>query len=246
MKFFADLHLCPNLERHSQIREIIEKSAGLGYDAVGIVFTTESTQRKVQEVRGIGDNLGVDLVVRIDLTPKSSRDLLMNLRNLRGKTEILAVRCYSKGVARQAAKDRRVDILSFPSTNPRKRFFDSAEAELASEASACLEVDMAPLLYLHGFRRSRLLSFLRRETLIAQKFGVPIVLSSGANDPRLLRKPEDYASLSYIFGMNYSGARKALSDIPQIMVERNRRKLSDSHVAPGVYVIRRGKDCESV
>jgi len=246
MKFFADLHLCSYTGKLERMKELIEKSAVLGYNAVGISFPPEATEKEIQKMREICNAAGVDLITRIDLTPKNSSDLLRKLRRFRRRIEVIAVRCYSKGVARQAAKDRRVDLISFPSTDPRKRFFDSAEAELASEASASLEVEMAPLLCFRGFRRIRLLSFLRKEVLIAKKFGVPIVFSSGANDVSLLRKPEDYAVLSCLFDLDFQTAKKAFSENPRAIIERNRRKLSPEYVAPGVYVIRKGKDCLDV
>jgi ribonuclease P/MRP protein subunit RPP1 len=243
MKFFADLHLCPILKKPHQTKEMIEKSAELGYNAVGISFPLGVREKEIHEMREVCSASGMSLVTRIDLTPKSSRDLLKSLRNLRRKIEIIAVRLYTKNVARQAAKDRRVDLISFPSTNPRKHFFDSAEAELASKASASLEVDMAPLLYLQGLRRSRLIFSLRKELLMAKKFRVPIVLSSGANEVSLLRKPEDYAFLSYLFGMDFDRAMQSFSETPLTIIERNRRKLNSNYIAPGVYIIKRGKDC---
>jgi RNase P/RNase MRP subunit p30 len=243
LKFFADLHLRTSSGNLDQTKKMIERSAQLGYDAVGIPFPTGARGRDVQRTREVCSDVGVDLVARIDLTPRRATDLLKNLRSLRRRTEIIAVRCFSKDVARQAAKDRRVDLLSFSSTDPRKRFFDSAEAELASGALTSLEVDMAPLLYVHGFRRIRLLTALRKEMLISKKFDVPIVLSSGADDPRLLRKPEDYACLSYLFGLDFHKAKQAFSENPQAIIERNRRKLSSDFVAPGVYIFRRGEDC---
>jgi len=246
MRFYADLHLCPPIENSDLTGEMIRKSAELGYDAVGISFPPRVNQREVHEIGEVCKSFGVDLVTRIDLAPRKAGDLLRDLRRLRRRIEVIAVQCYSKQVARQAAKDRRVDLISFPSTDTRKRFFDSAEAELASGALASLEVVMAPLLYLRGFRRIRLLSALRKETLIAVRSGIPIVLSSGADDVDLLRKPEDYAFLSYLFGLEFPEAKKALSENPQAIVERNRRKLSSDYVAPGVYIVRRGKDCPSM
>ena len=246
MKSFADLHLCPRIESPKQTREMIEKSAELGFEAVGITLPIAVSQLETRKTKEICEAVGVDPVTRIDLTPTKAAGLLKDLRRLRRRIEVIAVQCFSKEVARQAAKDRRVDLISFPSTDPRKRFFDSAEAKLASGALASLEVDMAPLLYLRGFRRVRLLSTLRREILTARRSGVPIVLSSGAKDVSLLRKPEDYASLSYLFGLDAHAAKKAFSENPQAIIERNRRKLSRNYVAPGVYVIRRGEDCPSI
>jgi len=241
--FFVDLHLCPNLEDLDETRLMIEKSAELGYRAVGVTLPQNFSRSEVEELSKICRGVNLDFIRRIDLEPISTTELLRSLRLLRRKVEIISVKCVSKSVARQAAKDRRVDILSFSPLNMRKRFFDSAEAELASKAQVSLEFDLAPLLYLYGYQRIRLLSKLREETFIAKKYGVPIVLSSGANNVNLLRKPEDYASLGFLFGLDLNDARKSLSNNPREIIERNRRKLSPNFVAPGVYVIRRGKDC---
>jgi len=245
MKFYADLHLCPTLERTDEARKLIQKSAELGYDAVGVAFPVGVEQKRIQEIRDICVTSGLDFVTRIDLTPNNPASLLKSLRSLRRQFEVIAVLCHSKTVARQAAKDRRVDLISFPSPDFRKRFFDSAEAALASEATVSLEVDMSPLLRLQGFQRSRLLSFLRRETLIAKKSHVPIVLSSGASTASLLKKPQDYAFLSYLFGLDFSEAMRGFSENSRTIVDRNRKKLSPNHVAPGVYIIRRGEDCHN-
>ena len=242
MRFYADLHLCPQFDSLTHVKEMVEKAAELGYTAVGIPVSPKAPQTEAEELRAICIGSGVDYVSRIDLSPRTAGELLNSLRNLRRKTEVIAVKCYSKEVARQAAKDRRVDLISFPLTHPKKRFFDFAEAELASEAQASLEIDVAPLLTEQGYRRSILLSCLRREVMVANKGHVPIVLSSGANEPMLLRNAEDYGSLAYLFGMSQHDARQAFSVTPKGMVEQNRRKLSPNFLAPGVYVVRRGKD----
>ncbi|MEM2728583.1 MAG: hypothetical protein QXF59_05880, partial [Candidatus Bathyarchaeia archaeon] len=59
----------------------------------------------------------------------------------------------------------------------------------------------------------------------------------------MLRRPEDYAFLSYLIGLDLNYAKKALSDNPISIVERNRRKLSQNYVCPGVFIVKRGEDC---
>jgi len=184
----------------------------------------------------------IDFVSRVDLKPKTSRELLKDLRRLRRKVEIIAVTCESKQVARQAAKDHRVDILNFP-TELRKRFFDRAEAELASKTTVSLEIDAKPLITLKGKPRIRLLSALRRETAIAKSFQVPVILSSGATEESLMRKPGELAALASLFDMDKSSAIEATSSNPTSIVKRNRSKLSSNFVAPGIRIVRRGKDC---
>ncbi len=243
MKFYVDLHLCPRLEDHAQTRMLIKKSAELGYKALGISFPLTIDQKEIEMVKGFCEDVGVDLVTRIDLKTRTSAEMLKNLRSLRRRFEVVAVQCHSKTIARQAAKDRRVDLLSFPFAGMGGCFFDNAAAELASKALSFLEIDMAPLLYLSGLQRSHFLTALRKEVSTARRFKVPIVLSSGVSDVSLLRKAEDYASLAYLFNLDLHEARQAFSDNPRVIIERNRRKLSRDYVAPGIYIVKRGKDC---
>ncbi len=246
MRKFADLHLHPPIESLSRLERIISKSFELGYRMVAITLPPNTTQTIVRQLQRICNDANMDLVTRVNLTPRTSKELLHNLRRFRRRFEIISVMCESKSVARQAAKDRRVDLLTFPATNIRKRFFDHAEAELASNALASLGIEMAPLLLLKGFSRVRLLSSLRRESAIARKFGVPVVISSGATSEYLMRSPRGYAALASLFDMDTSVALHALSESPISIVERNREKLSPNYVAPGIRIVKEGDCCPKV
>lgn len=239
MRRFVDLRLRPSINDLDQVERMVRKSSELGYELVGIPLPPNVTRDKVDQLQRICGDAKVDLVARVDFTPKTPRALLHDLRSFRRRFEIISVTCTSKGVARQAAKDRRVDLLLFPAINLRKRFFDRAEAELASKALSCLEIEMAPLLLLSGSPRIRLLSRLRREVAIAKRFNVPVVFSSGATNKCLMRGPHDYAALATLFDMPLPYALRALSKDPLAIVERNREKLSPDYVAPGIRVVRR-------
>lgn len=243
MKTYFDIHLCPLLRDLTSTERLIRKSSELGYSALGITFTPAVDRREIEQIGAICDAAKIRYVTRVDLRPRTVRELLEYLRRVRRRFVIVAVQCYSKAVARQAAKDKRVDLLSFPFNGSGKCFFDRAEAELASSAGASLEIDMSQILSTSGLQRSILLMKLRREVFYAKKFNVPIVLASGTSNVNLLRKPEDYASLAFLFGLSWHDAIKALSSNPQTIVERNARKLGPNYVAPGVYIIKRGEDC---
>ncbi len=239
MRRFVDLHLKPSLEDFEQVRSMINKSAELGFQMVGLSLPSKIGIDKVNQLRKICRDVGVELVTRVDLEPKGRRELLDGLYKLRRRFEVVNIHCSSKAVARQAAKDRRVDLLSFPAAKYPKVFFDRAEAELASKTLACLEIDLQPLLSLHGFNRIRLLSVLRREVAVAKRLKVPIVLSSGATEVRFLRKPQDFASFGLLFAFDLPLALDALSNTPLEIVKRNRQKLSPDYVVSGVRVVRR-------
>jgi ribonuclease P/MRP protein subunit RPP1 len=221
---------------------MLSKASDLGYRLVGVTLPSRATQAHLRSLKKICADFRLDFASRIDLTPRSSEELLQTLRRFRRKFELVSVNCCSKSVARQAAKDHRVDLLAFQSTNPRERFFDEAEARLASNSFAALEVDMALLLRTVDSERARLLSSLRKEITIAKKLDVPVVLSSNASDPYQLRGPHGFAALATLFGMNMASALNAISVTPSTMVKQNREKLDENYVARGIRVLRRGRD----
>ncbi len=238
---FADLHLriSPNDQQNAQ--RIIEKASNFGYHYISIPFASKLQEDQIVALKAVCSKAAVDFVLRADFRARTPDDLTHFLRKFRRKFEIICILCDSKEVARQAAKDRRVDLINFPSLDYHKRFFDRAEAELACNSLAALEIDVRPLLVLEGPPRVRLLGNLRREMAIAREFHVPIVLSSGIEETRLMRMPRDLASLAYLFGLGEAEALDAVSTAPTAIVERNREKLSSRFVAPGITILKEGK-----
>ena len=237
---FTDLHLCAPSDNLEQARRLISKSAELGYSQVGVPLMPNVREEAVDQLRQITAEAGLDFVTRLDLAPRSSGELLAGLRRFRRRFEVVSVLCISKSVARQAAKDRRVDLLCFRSFDSSKRFFDRAEAELASASSAAFEIDLAWLLSsLESRSGVSVFSRLRREVATASGFDVPLVISSGASEPLLLRKPRDFAALTLLFGLDESRAKEAVSVNPSAVVERSRRKQSADYVSPGVRLVER-------
>lgn len=240
---YADLHLCADTNDVSQFTRLVNKASALGYGLVATPFPTRTNEQQVKRIREICKEVGLDFAARVDLVPRTAEELLKELRKVRRGFELVAVMCYSKAVARQAAKDRRVDLLNFPQPDFRKTFFDAAEAELASNCMASFEVDLKPLLVLEKTPRIRLLSMLKREVETAIDFHVPIVASSGVSEELLMRKPLELACLGSLVGLCASVGIDAVSRNSAALVTRNREKLDWSFVAPGIRVIRRGKDC---
>jgi RNase P/RNase MRP subunit p30 len=240
---FADLHLRINWKDPAATTQMVNKAAALGYSMIAAPIAPETRADDVAKLRSACSKSGLDFASRVDLRPRNQNDLLSQLRRLRRKFEVVCVLCESKAVARQAAKDRRVDLLSFPFLDSRGRFFDRAEAELASSGLATLEVDVKPLLVLEGPARIRLLACLRREVAVARAFHLSVVVSSGVSDALHLRKPREMAELASLFGLDGSAALAAVSENPVGIVWRNREKLSSGFVAPGIRVVKGGNDC---
>ncbi|UCD96670.1 MAG: hypothetical protein JSV35_01055 [Candidatus Bathyarchaeota archaeon] len=242
MRTFVDLNLRPALHQEGQWNELISKAVTLGFNVVAVSLPMSVNKKIASQIREECQIKQLDFVSRIDLNPKSSPELLKQLQRYRWRFVILAVDCTKKAIARTAARDHRVDLLSFPSLDSRFRFFDQAEARLASQSNSALEIEIGMLLSVSGSYRARFLRSLRKEVAIAQKFGVPIILSSGATDPYMMRSPQDLACLSLLFGMLKESGLDAVSVAPGNLVERNRKKLRSDYVARGIRVVHQGEE----
>ena len=240
---FADLHLRVNGKDPTQTAKLTCKAAELGYKMVATSLAPETRLEEIRQIKTTCTDMGLDFVSRVDLRPRSQDELTGLLRKLRRRFEVICVLCETKEVARQAAKDHRVDLLNFPLLDYRRRFFDRAEAELASCGNAGFEVDVKPLLVLDGPARVRFLSSLRREVAVALEFHLPLVVSSGVSEALLLRRPREMALLGLLLDLTGTDALDAVSTCPAGLVERNREKLSAGFVAPGIRVIKQGEDC---
>jgi ribonuclease P/MRP protein subunit RPP1 len=240
-RVFCDLHLRANPKDMRATQQLIIKAARFGFQMISVPFTNKLNESDLAQLKAAASQSGVDFVSRADYHPTTENDLTHFLRKFRRQFEIICISCDNKEVARQAAKDRRVDLLNFSSLDFRRRFFDRAEAELASGCLAGLEVDVKPLMVMEGPSRVRLLMSLRREVALAQEFHVPLVISSGVGEERLVRYPRDLASIAYLFGLDEASALEAVSVYPAAIVKRNREKLSSRFVAPGITIIKESK-----
>ncbi len=223
-----DLHLRPRSPE--ELEGMLRTASSMGYSGVGVFL-----EGSKGIVKG-GEASSLDLVSRVDLRPRNQNELLASLKGLRRRFEVVAVECASKAVARQAAKDHRVDILNFPSSIPaRKRIgFDRQEAALASGANCAYEINASDLLNRGPANAAKIISMMGREAENARRQDVPIVASSGAGSSLLMREPRALASLLDLLGIGEEEALEAVSKNPQRIVETNRGKLGPEFVAPGV------------
>lgn len=229
---YIDLHI-RKPANPDELRLMLGYASKLGYQAVGLASSDSPRFRE------LGRELGVEVVTRIDLRPESVRGLLGALSGLRWKYEIVAVECTRKEVARQAAKDHRVDILNFsPSLNTRmKVWFDRQEATLASEARCALEINLSDILRAGPLQCAKLLSIMRIEIENARRKDVPVIVSSGADSPMLMRGPREVIALLDLLSVEEVRGKEMISQNPLIILERNRAKMTPGFVSPGVRVV---------
>jgi len=239
LRKFIDLHLrLPSLDH--EFDRMISFARNTGFNSVAVA----SHGAPSKTLKALSDKLDLQLIHRVDLRPRSPRELTASLRRLRRRFELIAVECISKSVARQAAKDHRVDVLYFPASPSArsKVWFDRHEAVLASGTNCSYEINMSDMLRFGPTAGAKLLAIMRREVKNAIKHEVPMVLSSGAESLLLMRTPRGLAAMLDLIEVDEEKGLEMISTIPGRIVEANRRKLSQGFITPDVRVVGRNED----
>lgn len=237
---FIDLHVFSNLSiGSSSIDEIAQMAVELGYRAVGLADFNKDNLNLIEDLRRKFSEYGLDLISRVDLNCSSPSELKRKLRFYRRKVEIISVFCRNLQIARLAARDRRVDLLNFTYKSRQFNFFDASEASLSLKGETALEINLRDLLFAGtSGERIQFFKICRENVKLAKKHGVPLVFSSGARSILEMRGPRELAAVASLLDLTEFEARETLSTIPFNIVQRNREKLNENFILPGVRRIR--------
>ena len=232
MRHFIDLHLRPQSQK--ELETMLEKALRLGYRGVAVAD---------QPLESLEAPKGLDIISRVDLKPKTAGALKASLRRVRTLYVVVAVECHSKAVARQAARDHRVDTVYFPPDSGL--WFDDAEARLASQSECAYEINLTELLTLIAGRDIRGLRRVAEGVWNAWRRDVPVILSTGASNRLEMREPRGLASLLTLLDIDLEEASEMISINPNTIIERNRGKLSGEYAAPGVRIVKQGGETDA-
>lgn len=180
------------------------------------------------------EHSSLDVVSRLNITPKSPNLLLQQLKKNRFNYEIISVVCYNKAVARQAGRDHRVDVIKFP-LNSKLRF-DHHQANLMKDTGSALQIDTLDLLERDPLRLEKNIQRLCKQIFVADKRNIPVILSSGAYEKYQLREPRGIMALASLMEIDEESSEEMITKIPNGLVDKNRAKLSDKFVMPDVWL----------
>jgi ribonuclease P/MRP protein subunit RPP1 len=111
-------------------------------------------------------------------------------------------------------------------------------AEAAAEHAVALEVDLSPVLRSSGGRRTRAIAGLRKLRDLIEHAGAPHVVSADPRSHLHVRAPRELLALGEAIGLDREWIEAGLREWGRIAA-RNRERLSEAYVAPGVWTVER-------
>jgi RNase P/RNase MRP subunit p30 len=202
-----------------------------GYATVGLTIPAGLLPERVNSIRQIFQDQGIEPAFRIDLGSPSRTELLRSLRRFRNAYDVVGVKCVNARVATVASRDRRVDVVFFDPVTHNVRFNHS----LARLLHGALEINLIASLLTPT--DAGVLSRLRRTIAVAQEHNVKVVLSSGARKAEMVRTPLQLSAIASTLSLSEAASTAGVSSVPSSIIAENVKKRKPEYVEEGVKII---------
>lgn len=232
-----DLQTAHSSGRHTA-EEMVERAERLGFAGIAVADYVADVD-DVHAVKNTVDTLdtGIDVRVGAKLRPEDPGDLKDMLREVRDHVDVVVVHGGDVPINKTACGDTRVDILAHPELKRKDSGLDHVAVKQASKNRVAIELNIRQLLETRGKVRAHILSHMRRNVRLAQKFDAPMITSSGANTVHYMRAPRELVSFPRILGMSLEDGFKTVTETPQKILARADSVHDDQTVQPGVRKI---------
>jgi ribonuclease P/MRP protein subunit RPP1 len=211
-----------------------ETAARYGYD--GVVVRAREARPDYPAVRSAS---GLDVVDAVEVAKPNPERASGAVGNFRPDHTLVVVRGGTNALNRFAVEQARVDVLSRPFDGEGE--VNHVLAKAARDNAVAVEVNLGPVLRATGGHRVRHLRGLRRLKRVLDHYDAPYVVSANPESHLQLRAPRELAAVGEEVGLGDEWIRDGLAAWGRL-AERNRRRSSESFIAPGVERERHEED----
>ncbi|WP_372910638.1 RNase P subunit p30 family protein [Salinigranum sp.] len=201
-----------------------------GYDGV-VVRDTGGEGVGEGDLDRVRERFGADVVDGVEVVADTPESAAGAVGAHRGSRTLLLVRGGTDALNRFAVEQERVDVLTRPFDGDGD--VNHVLVKAARDNGVRLEFDLGPVLRLDGGRRVKALRKLRKLRELVEAYDAPYVVSATPRSHLQLRAPRELDALGEVLGFEAEGVRAGLREWGRL-AERNRHRLSDSFIAPGV------------
>lgn len=183
------------------------------------------------------EEYAVDVVDAVEISGEDPSAASARVRDHRPERTLVVVR-GSRALNRFACEEPRVDVLSRPMADGD---VNHVLVRAAKRNGVRLEFDLGRVLRASGGHRVRALSDLRKLREIVAYYDAPYVVSANPESHLQLRAPRELRALGAVVGFSRDGIEAGLAEWGRLAA-RNRDRLSESFIEPGVRRGRHEKD----
>ncbi len=220
---FYDLHV----NSGKDFKETTNIAERLGFRGICLTKKFNGEFPKfAKEVSKLKKNSSLEIFIGAEI----EKELRKNSRKALHFADTILVQGGKNEINRQASECWEVDILCYPERetenkkrdlmNQKNSGLDQIIVKLMSEKSIALEINFSQFFHSQEFLRAQWMGRIKQNILLARKFKVPLIITSGATDKFSLRAPQELIALGESLGMNPREAKDSLTKNPFAIIKK--------------------------
>jgi len=207
----------------------VSSAADSGFD--GVVVRNRADNRVDYDREVLRTEYDVDVVDAVEIGAQDPSSASGAIGNFRAQTTILVLRGGTPELNRYAAESPKVDVLAAPMRGTGD--VNHVIVKAAVEHDVRIEFDLAHVLRREGGPRVQALRGLRKLREIVEHYDAPYVVSASPTTHLQLRAPRELLAVGDVIGFDRDQIQAGLEEW-QVLAERNRERLSDEFISPGL------------
>ena len=208
-----------------------------------VIVEFENNQEKMQPdlKRRIEEITNVNVKYRTNIYPKNLDNLIKKLKGIGQSSNIIVVESPDKKIQIQAAKDSRVDVISFSEQAVLKTIFPGV-ISLTKQNQSFIEFSLASIMIKNKSLQSKNLRNLYRGVQLANKLNANYIISGNFDDLYSIRHPRALISVCHtLLGISILRAKNCFSKNVVSLLNRVQMRQDKNFIESGVKLINRGE-----
>jgi ribonuclease P/MRP protein subunit RPP1 len=239
---FYDLHVHSIFsEGISSLEQLAETAKFLGYKAIcfsAYYKNSEQIKKIYEEIEKVKDKVGIEIFLGFEARNIKELSLLARRRK---KFDLLLVRGGDLRMNRAACETPEVDILTHPEFGRTDSGMNQVLMKLAAKNQVAIELNFHEVLLASRSTRAKILSNMKKNVFLAEKYRVDIVTCSAALSHFELKDPLVLASFANQLGLSLADAKRTVTKTPQEILQRAKQRRREEWIMPGVEIVKEAR-----
>ncbi len=201
-------------------------------EPANVLKLNDGLKSKIKEITSINLNY------RININPKNLRNYQISLNSVGSSLDIVSIESDKKEIQIKAAKDPRVDVLSFSRIEAMKSL-SSGVISLIKQNRSFIELSLVNIMEENKPSQSKNFREIYRTINLVRSLKGNLIISGNFANPFEFRHPRSLVSICHtLFEMPLAEAKKAFKDNVKLLLERVKNRRDYSYIEEGIKILK--------
>ncbi len=228
-----------NIDDFQDIKEKLQLCKVLGINFVILESLKDEKKITPQLKEKINNISELNFFYRINIKQDKIENYKRRLKAFGSANDIISVESLNKDIQIRAAKDSRIDIVSFSDPNILKTLTPGI-LSLIKQNNSFIELSLASILNKNRGIQSKNFRLLYKSLELIRKHRIKYIISGNIHSTFDIRHPRGLASVcNTLLGLPLGEAKKVFITYPNLLINRVKNRIDKTIIEDGVRLIKR-------